>query len=86
MSVRGFLSLFTCLVTVGAGLVTASQQSKNHALAAELSDCHRECEMIEASIEQLELACSAHIPGVGPESVDDDLPRVAEPGLPGGRE
>lgn len=89
MKARGLLSLFTCMVTVGVGLVTASQQSKNHALAAGLSDWHRECEMIEASIEQLEVVCSSHIPGLGPEApeevaVDPEADAVGDP--VGGRE
>ncbi len=51
---RAFLSLVICAVTLVVGLATGALQSRNHARATDLDTAKRECDLLEAQIQDLE--------------------------------
>ena len=63
--IRHALSFLLCSILLATGLGLCLIQAENHARAQELAEQHRECEMLEAAVEVLELHVRAHVPGLG---------------------
>jgi hypothetical protein len=58
------LSLLLGGLVLATGLGVCFIQAENHARAQALAARHRECEMVEAAVEVLELQVRAHVPGL----------------------
>lgn len=78
---RALLSLCVSLVAVGFALATAEGQVRAQAAARELIELQRECELLEAEVEILDVRCAAHVPGLQHDNDEAELPTAlpAEP-------
>ena len=75
---RSALSTLLCLLILALGLWASEVQSQNCDRAWRLARLHRECEMIEAAIEQLEVECSSRSWGAMEASPPEPLPQDDE--------